>query len=155
MSELTLMLIKILFLGVLWLFVIMAVGVIRTDLFGPSKSKEKRPKKSPQRKPSLPRGRRNEPRALVVTKGPLTGTTLNLTSQPITIGRAGDSTLVINDDYTSGRHARIFTENGRWFVEDLNSTNGTFVGQERLTRPQPITVGQPIRIGKTVLELRK
>jgi pSer/pThr/pTyr-binding forkhead associated (FHA) protein len=153
------MLIKITFLGVLWLFVIMAVGVIRTDLLGPVKSKSGRSKRSaePRRAPApkAPRGRRNEPRALVVTKGPLTGTTLNLSSQPIVIGRAKDATLVINDDYASGRHARIFSDNGRWVVEDLGSTNGTYLGQQRLTRPQPITVGQPIRIGKTVLELRK
>ncbi|GAA3730650.1 pSer/pThr/pTyr-binding forkhead associated (FHA) protein [Spinactinospora alkalitolerans] len=159
MSDLTLMLIKLAFLAVLWLFVIMAVGVIRTDLFGTaaSKTKTKRTAKSEPRrsKPAAPRGRRNEPRALVVTKGPLAGTTLNLTANPIVIGRAKDATLVINDDYASGRHARIFSDNGRWVVEDLGSTNGTYLGQQRLTRPQPITVGQPIRIGKTVLELRK
>ncbi|QBI51900.1 FHA domain-containing protein FhaB/FipA [Streptomonospora litoralis] len=158
MSDLTLMLIRITFLCVLWLFVIMAVGVIRTDLLGPAKSKSKRSKRSEERRPAPsrpPRGRRNEPRALVVTKGPLAGTSLNLTSQPIVIGRANDATLVINDDYASGRHARIFSDEGRWVVEDLGSTNGTYLGQQRLTRPQPISVGQPIRIGKTVLELRK
>ncbi|MUL44067.1 FHA domain-containing protein [Streptomonospora sp. PA3] len=162
MSDLTLMLIRIAFLCVLWLFVIMAVGVIRTDLLGPAKSKSKRSKRSEERRTSAParparapRGRRNEPRSLVVTKGPLAGTSLNLTSQPIVIGRANDATLVINDDYASGRHARIFSDEGRWVVEDLGSTNGTYLGQQRLTRPQPISVGQPIRIGKTVLELRK
>ncbi|MFC3999885.1 FHA domain-containing protein [Nocardiopsis sediminis] len=159
MSDLTLMLIKITFLGVLWLFVIMAVGVIRTDLLGPVSSKSKRKKRAEPRRapeaPKAPRGRRNEPRSLVVTQGPLTGTTLNLSSQPIVIGRAKDATLVINDDYASGRHARIFSDGGQWVVEDLGSTNGTYLGQQRLTRPQPITVGQPVRIGKTVLELRK
>ncbi|GAB3206270.1 FHA domain-containing protein FhaB/FipA [Marinactinospora thermotolerans] len=157
MSDLTLMLIKLAFLAVLWLFVIMAVGVIRTDLFGPATGKAKRAQKSePRRSKPVSRGRRNEPRALVVTKGPLAGTTLNLSaSQPIVIGRAKDATLVINDDYASGRHARIYSDNGRWIVEDLGSTNGTYIGQQRLTRPQPIGVGQPVRIGKTVLELRK
>ncbi|WP_046469181.1 FHA domain-containing protein FhaB/FipA [Allosalinactinospora lopnorensis] len=158
MSEVTLIFIKIVFLSVLWLFVLMAVGVIRTDLLGPSPEKSKRAKQSEPRRssaPRAPRGRRNEPRSLVVTKGPLAGTSLNLTSQPIVIGRAKDSTLVINDDYASGRHARIFSDQGKWIVEDLGSTNGTYLGQQRLTNPQPISVGQPIRIGKTVLELRK
>ncbi|MBB4935559.1 pSer/pThr/pTyr-binding forkhead associated (FHA) protein [Lipingzhangella halophila] len=161
MSEFTLILIKIVFLSVLWLFVIMAVGVIRTDLLGPPTKKNKRAKRSEPRgssapaAPRAPRGRRNEPRSLVVTKGPLAGTSLNLTSQPIVIGRAKDSTLVINDDYASGRHARIFSDQGKWIVEDLGSTNGTYLGQQRLTSPQTITVGQPVRIGKTVLELRK
>ncbi|MBV2364295.1 FHA domain-containing protein [Streptomonospora nanhaiensis] len=167
MSDLTLMLIRITFLCVLWLFVIFAVGVIRTDLLGPAKSKSKRKRSErrapadtraprPARSPRAPKGRRNEPRSLVVTKGPLAGTSLNLSpQQPIIIGRANDATLVINDDYASGRHARIFSDNGRWIVEDLGSTNGTYLGQQRLTHPQPISVGQPIRIGKTVLELRK
>ncbi|MEY9214501.1 FHA domain-containing protein [Thermobifida halotolerans] len=160
MSELTLMLIKLAFLAVLWLFIIMAVGVIRTDLFGPATSKKRGSarggREAGRPKPARPaRGRRNEPRALVVTKGPLAGTTIDLTAQPITIGRAKDSTLVINDDYASGRHARLFPDNGRWIVEDLGSTNGTYLGTARLTRPQPVSVGQPIRIGKTVLELRK
>ncbi|RNL83331.1 FHA domain-containing protein FhaB/FipA [Halostreptopolyspora alba] len=160
MSEFTLILIKIVFLSVLWLFVIMAVGVIRTDMLG-SPKKSKRAKRSEPRRSSAPaaqrapKGRRNEPRSLVVTKGPLAGTSLNLTSQPIVIGRAKDSTLVINDDYASGRHARIFSDQGKWIVEDLGSTNGTYLGQQRLTSPQTISVGQPIRIGKTVLELRK
>ena len=161
MSELTLLLIKLAFLAVLWLFIIMAVGVIRTDLFGPATSKKRGSARGGReagrpRKPARPaRGRRNEPRSLVIVKGPLAGTSIDLTSQPIIIGRAKDSTLVINDDYASGRHARLFPDNGRWIVEDLGSTNGTYLGQSRLTRPQPVSIGQPIRIGKTVLELRK
>ncbi|SHK34433.1 FHA domain-containing protein [Nocardiopsis flavescens] len=170
MSNLTLILIKIAYLAVLWLFILMAIGVVRTDLFGPSKRKPRkkpRPAARPAQRgggtpshsgaaPARPqRQRRNEPSVLAVTGGPLTGTTVPLASQPILIGRAPDSTLVITDDYASGRHARVYSDNGRWFVEDLNSTNGTYLGQQKLNRPQPITVGQPIRIGKTVLELRK
>lgn len=160
MTDLTLMAFKLAFLAVLWLFVLMAVGVIRTDLFGSPRGKaaqQARPAAGePKRRASgSSRGRRKEPRALVVTQGPLTGTTLDLTSQPIVIGRAQDATLVINDDYASGRHARIYPDNGRWIVEDLGSTNGTYLGNQRLTRAVPLTVGQPIRIGKTVLELRK
>ncbi|MBB6122027.1 FHA domain-containing protein FhaB/FipA [Nocardiopsis algeriensis] len=165
MSNLTLILIKIAYLAVLWLFILMAIGVIRTDLFGPSKRKARKPRPAARPAPrrSAPshssarpqRSRRSGPSVLAVTQGPLSGTTVQLGSQPILIGRAPDSTLVITDDYASGRHARVYSENGRWFVEDLNSTNGTYLGQQKLNRPQPITVGQPIRIGKTVLELRK
>jgi len=165
MSNLTLILIKVAYLVVLWLFVLMAVGVINTDLFGQKKKKKgKKPRpaarSAPRRSassqsPRPSRARRNEPTVLAVTQGSLTGTTVDLGSQPILIGRAPDSTLVITDDYASGRHARVYSDNGRWFVEDLNSTNGTYLGQQKLNRPQPITVGQPIRIGKTVLELRK
>ncbi|VEI90840.1 Oxoglutarate dehydrogenase inhibitor [Nocardiopsis dassonvillei] len=168
MSNLTLILIKIVYLAGLWLFVLTAIGVIRTDLFGSKKKPRRNPRPAAPRRdrdpsPSYssaqparpPRARRNEPTALVVTQGSLKGTSVDLASQPILIGRAPDSTLVITDDYASGRHARVYSDNGRWFVEDLNSTNGTYLGQQKLNRPQPITVGQPIRIGKTVLELRK
>ena len=161
MTALTLTLIKLAFLAVLWLFVIAAVGVIRADLFG-SKATARAADRAARdsmapRPPAAPAraGRRSAPSKLVVTQGALQGTTLNLGEAPITIGRANDSTLVVTDDYASSRHARIFAQNGQWIVEDLGSTNGTYLGRTRVTRPVPVPVGVPIRIGKTVLELRK
>jgi pSer/pThr/pTyr-binding forkhead associated (FHA) protein len=71
------------------------------------------------------------------------------------MGRGNDVTLPLGDDYSSGRHARLFSQNGQWFVEDLGSTNGTFLGRAKVSRPEPVPVGVPIRIGKTVIELRK
>jgi len=65
------------------------------------------------------------------------------------------ATLVLDDDFASGRHARIFRRDGSWFVEDLGSTNGTFLGANKLTTPMPVEVGSTLRIGKTVFELRK
>ena len=90
-----------------------------------------------------------------MTAGALAGTTLDLTGQQITIGRADDATLVLNDDYASTRHARLFPQDGQWIVEDLGSTNGTYLDRQKVTQPTPVPVGVPIRIGKTVLELRK
>ena len=66
-----------------------------------------------------------------------------------------DHTLVLNDDYASSRHARIFPQDGQWIVEDLGSTNGTYLDRQKVTRPTPVPLGVPIRIGKTVLELRR
>jgi pSer/pThr/pTyr-binding forkhead associated (FHA) protein len=71
------------------------------------------------------------------------------------MGRGNDVTLPLGDDYSSGRHARLFSQNGQWFVEDLGSTNGTFLGRAKVSRPEPVSVGVQIRIGKTVIELRK
>ena len=73
----------------------------------------------------------------------------------MTIGRAADSTLVLSDDYASSRHARVYPDGDQWFVEDLGSTNGTFLERAKVTQPMPAPLGAPIRIGKTVLELRK
>ena len=94
-------------------------------------------------------------RVKVVTAGTLKGTSLDLASQQITLGRANDATLVLNDDYASSRHARIFPQDGQWIVEDLGSTNGTYLDRQKVTRPTPVPLGVPIRIGKTVLELRR
>jgi pSer/pThr/pTyr-binding forkhead associated (FHA) protein len=90
-----------------------------------------------------------------VTAGPLAGQNFPLTDAQITIGRADDATLVLTDDYASTRHARIFPQDGQWIVEDLGSTNGTYLDRQKVTQPTPVPVGVPIRIGKTVLELRR
>jgi pSer/pThr/pTyr-binding forkhead associated (FHA) protein len=157
MNALTLTLIRVAFLAVLWLFVIAAIGVVRTDMFGTAAAKARtRQAAQPARTPQRPaRSSRGAPRVLVVTGGPLSGMTINLTDQQITMGRANDATLVLNDDYASSRHARIFPQGGQWIVEDLGSTNGTYLDRQKVTRPTPVPVGAPIRIGKTVLELRR
>jgi pSer/pThr/pTyr-binding forkhead associated (FHA) protein len=158
MNALTLTLIRVAFLAVLWLFVIAAIGVVRTDMFGSTtKARTRsRPDPQPSRQPQRPtRSSRGAPRYLLVTGGPLSGMTINLTDQQITMGRANDATLVLNDDYASSRHARIFPQDGQWIVEDLGSTNGTYLDRQKVTRPTPVPAGVPIRIGKTVLELRR
>ncbi len=160
MNALTLTLLRVAFLAVLWLFVIAAIGVVRTDLLGTGTPRARRgrnqpPAPQPQRPPRPPRPGRGTPRFLVVTEGGLSGVSIDLTDQQITLGRANDATLVLNDDYASSRHARIFPQDGQWIVEDLGSTNGTYLDRQKVTRPTPVPVGVPIRIGKTVLELRR
>jgi hypothetical protein len=160
MNELTLTLIRVAFLAVLWLFVIAAIGVVRTDLLGTAlEPRRGRAKAVPQpRQPRPPRPAkptRGTARQLIVTAGSLKGTQLDLDTQQITLGRANDATLVLNDDYASTRHARIFPQDGQWIVEDLGSTNGTYLDRQKVTRPTPVPLGVPIRIGKTVLELRR
>jgi pSer/pThr/pTyr-binding forkhead associated (FHA) protein len=160
MNELSLTIIRVAFLAVLWLFVIAAIGVVRTDLLGsstsPRRGKARQAQAPRQSRPAKPqRAGRGSPRQLVVTAGALKGTTLDLAQQQITMGRANDATLVLNDDYASSRHARIFPQDGQWIVEDLGSTNGTYLDRQKVTRPMPVPVGVPIRIGKTVLELRR
>jgi hypothetical protein len=166
MTALTLTLIRLAFLAVLWLFVIAAVGVVRTDLFGSAArargraTRVQRPRQAPPaRQPRAYLGGAAAPRPaplqLLVTAGALAGTSLGLSDQQITIGRANDATLVLNDDYASTRHARLFPQDGQWIVEDLGSTNGTYLDRQKVTQPTPVPVGVPIRIGKTVLELRR
>jgi hypothetical protein len=113
------------------------------------------PSQAPARK-GRSRGK-GTPTTLVVTDGPLAGTSLPLRSGGILVGRNPECALVLDDDYASGRHCRIYPDpSGRdgWAVEDLGSTNGTFIGRKRLTGSRPVEVGTTLRIGKTVLELR-
>ena len=84
----------------------------------------------------------------------LAGTTMPLGESPVLLGRAQEANLVLEDDYASGRHARLFPQGSRWFIEDLGSTNGTYLADRQLTRAQPVELNVPIRIGKTVIELR-
>ena len=164
MSELTLTLLRLGYLACLWLLVLSIVAVLRRDLFGtrvtrrlPSGPAVAPP---PAARPAAPRGRSERaqaspPRVLVVTEGSLKGTTITLGQAPILIGRAPECTLVLEDDFASGRHARLSLQQGTWMVEDLGSTNGTFLGRNRVQDPTPIDPGAPVRIGRTVLELRR
>jgi hypothetical protein len=153
-SELAVQLMRFGFLALLWLFVLGSMRVIRGDLrtSGQPRVAVPPPRRRGSRSaaPSAPRG----PSHLLVTAGDLMGTRITLTGAPVLIGRASDSTLVLTDDYASTRHARISLQDGMWLVEDLGSTNGTYLGQRKLDGPVPMEPGVPLRIGKTVLELR-
>jgi len=153
MSELSLFLLRAGFLALLWIFVIVAFGIVRSDLAGNPQGRVPRPQ--PRRPAKKSSGSRKAPRKLVVVAGALAGTSINLGDAPVTIGRANDSTLVLTDDYAATRHARLFPRDGQWLVEDLGSTNGTFLDRAKVTQPTAVPARVPIRIGKTVLELRR
>jgi pSer/pThr/pTyr-binding forkhead associated (FHA) protein len=140
------------FLALLWLFVLAALRVVRSDLYAAAGIKVAMPG---FRRGSAKRTTRGKaPRQLVVTHGALAGTRISLDGRPIMIGRADDSTLVLDDDYASTRHARISLRGTDWYVEDLGSTNGTYLDRAKVTAPLRVPLGVPIRIGKTVIELR-
>ncbi|WP_138735553.1 FHA domain-containing protein FhaB/FipA [Modestobacter excelsi] len=152
MAEIVLQAFRFGFLLLLWLFIFAAFRVVRADLFG---GRAGRVTSVPPRAAAAGRKRGNRgPRHLVVTAGPLSGTRITLGEQAILIGRADDSTLVLTDDFASSRHARLTNRSGQWYVEDLGSTNGTYLDQQRVQGPLLVGPGQPIRIGQTVLELR-
>jgi len=160
-SELTLTMIRLGFLAVLWLFVITAVSVMRTDLFGrrvAPRPTGRQQVAAPARQPKpakAAKGKRGMPSVLVVTAGALSGTSVRLGEAAVTLGRSQDSTIVLDDDYVSSRHARVFPRDGQWYVEDMGSTNGTYLDRTKVMAATPVKIGMPIRIGKTVVELRK
>jgi pSer/pThr/pTyr-binding forkhead associated (FHA) protein len=71
------------------------------------------------------------------------------------VGRGAECELSVEDTYVSQQHARLFGRNGAWFVEDLGSTNGTYVNDQRLAAPAMVQAGDRIRVGTTTLELRR
>ncbi|MDF2826063.1 MAG: hypothetical protein K0R68_3471, partial [Mycobacterium sp.] len=143
------------FLLLLWLFIWSVLRILRTDIYAPTGAVMVK-RGLALRGTLLPsRGqRRNTPRQLVVTEGALAGTRIQLGAQPVLIGRADDSTLVLTDDYSSTRHARLSPRGSEWYVEDLGSTNGTYLDRAKVTTAVRVPIGTPVRIGKTAIELR-
>ncbi|MGG5172452.1 FHA domain-containing protein FhaB/FipA [Pseudarthrobacter sp. J1738] len=159
LSDLTVAALRFGFLLLLWVLIFSIVSAMRRDLMIGGKARTGAPtareiRKNPDLAPAPAPPVRQQARQLVVTEGPLTGTSLDLAASPILLGRAQEATLVLEDDYASGRHARLFPQGSRWFIEDLGSTNGTFLADQPLTRALPVELGVPVRIGKTVIELR-
>lgn len=170
MSELVLLLLRIGFLVLLWFFVFGVVYSLRADLFGVKVRKlpaeaaggaptaAPAPAAAPKAAPSPRAGgaaRVNNVSTLVITSGPKAGLELPLGSEPMTIGRSSESGLVIRDDYTSSHHARLLLRGDTWAIQDLDSTNGTFLGGKRISgAPVPINVGDAVKVGATTFELR-
>ena len=154
------MLIRFAYLAILWIFVLGAISVIRSDMFGarvdtasrPSRAERKASQKE-GRKPSKPP--RGTPSKVVVVDGPASGASAPLDGDPVLIGRGTDAAIRLEDDYVSTRHARIGSSGGTFYVEDLGSTNGTYIGSQRITQATAIQLGSRVRVGKTTLELKK
>jgi hypothetical protein len=159
LSELSLVLIRFGYLAVLWIFVLATISVIRTDMFGARAARqagaaqERRAAKPSRSKPAKPR--RGDPTSVAIVEGGNAGEVISLANAPLLIGRGNDAAIRLDDDYVSTRHARIAVSGDQWYVEDLGSTNGTYVGTSRITQATAISLGTQIRIGKTILEMRK
>jgi type III secretion system (T3SS) inner membrane Yop/YscD-like protein len=175
MSELTLLILRLAFLAVLWLFVFAVVYALRSDLFGQRLRRQGADVVSPfagaavaapAGAPSIldtPTEAMAVPdgqdvaiaKRLVITSGPKEGLEIELPSEQLAIGRSSESGLVIRDDYTSTHHARLLLWKDGWVVQDLDSTNGTFLDGTRVTQPALIPLNTPVTIGTTTFELRR
>ena len=155
MSELLVFALKFAFLALLWVFILFTGAVIRSDLFGrrvPAAKAEAPPK---PRAAERTRRRAREasaaiPTTLRITRGKQAGLTMALGDQ-LKIGRSSDCQLILDDDYVSTRHARIYRSGDGYVVEDMGSTNGTYLNNERLGGPTRFTPADTLRIGRTLL----
>jgi pSer/pThr/pTyr-binding forkhead associated (FHA) protein len=171
-SELVLLLLRVGFLLILWFFVFGVVYSLRADLFGmkvrklpaeaaaampaPTQAPASAPASRPaSAKPSTGPATVATAKRLVITSGPKAGLELPLGTETLTIGRSSESALVIRDDYTSSHHARLLLRGDSWAIQDLDSTNGTYVAGQRVTGgPVGLALGTPIKVGATTFELR-
>lgn len=181
MSELTYTIIRLGLLVLLWVFVLSLAAVLRRDLYGTRVSSRRGSDRQARREVPTPEPRtpapmpaaagpgvgaaaaqqaqraprrRRAPTTLVVTDGQMAGTSLPLGRQGALVGRSPECTLVLDDEFASSRHVRIFPRDEGWFAEDLGSRNGTIVGGTKITGAVPVEPGSVIRIGRTTLELR-
>lgn len=171
MSELTLLLLRIGFLILLWAFVFAIVYALRSDLFGtkvrrmpaaaaasaasPSFATPAAAPAATPASPVAPTAPGETARRLVITSGAKEGLELPLEGEQLTIGRSADSGLVIRDDYTSTHHARLMLWDGTWMLQDLDSTNGTFLKGKKVGAPTAVPLNTPVSIGTTTFELRR
>ncbi len=154
MEAIVVLLSRIAVLVVIWFFIWMTMRALRADA---NSASGLRPVRAAA--PVASRGgvfhRNQVPRQLLVTAGPLAGSRMNLDNQrDILIGRADDCSFVLNDDFASAHHARLLPRDGEWFVEDLDSRNGTFLNGQRIEQPEKLSPGMEIRIGRTTLRLQ-
>lgn len=168
MSELALFIVRLGFVAVLWIFVFSIISVIRADLFGQKVVSRVAAANAPE-VVSAPVGNTapfggtptlvSEPTGstatkLVIIEGDKTGQMVRLERREITLGRSPDSDLIVDDEYASTHHAKLILINNDWLIQDLNSTNGTYLDGSRVGTPAVVKLNTPVRVGKTVFELR-
>jgi pSer/pThr/pTyr-binding forkhead associated (FHA) protein len=145
---------KVVFLALLYFFVYRAIRSVAVDLRGPQPRRDLRQRPSQARSAS-PARKGKPPRSVtVIGDDGSKRQTIRLDGQ-LQIGRADACQIRLDDTYVSTFHARIFNRDGSWFLEDLGSTNGTYVNQRRVTSPVELAAGDRIKLGKTTLELKR
>ncbi len=153
MPDLVLDLLKYAFLAMLYIFIARAVRAIYLELRPAGNAAAPRRSPPPAAAPAA-RAKKKAFRKAVVVEGDKKGRTLELADE-LTVGRAEKCHLVLEDSYVSQVHARIFSRDDGFMVEDLGSTNGTYLNRRRITSPTPLQRGDQVKIGKTVMEMRK
>lgn len=134
-------------LAQLWVFILLVMWTQRKDVVSVGGAVRR------QAVASSP-APREKARTLAVVAGPLQGSHMEIASlEELTVGRAGDNDFQLGDDYASSRHARLFRRGSDWFVEDLDSRNGTFVNGVRIDQPERVTVGMDMKMGRTIVRL--
>ncbi len=138
----------------LYVFLARTVRAVVVDVYGPRRAR-RRPRRAAVAAAPEERRSRKVPKEIVVHQMSGPPSVLGLSGRGLTLGRAGDVDVVLEDVYVSDEHAQILPDDGGWSVRDLGSTNGTFLNGAKVTRPTPLAAGDQLRVGKTRIEVRR
>jgi pSer/pThr/pTyr-binding forkhead associated (FHA) protein len=154
--ESLLTILKFCFLALLYLFFIRVVRAVWAEVTGPRLVPEPAPRttRRESRQQATPAKRGGAGRLRILEPDQLKGQTYEVADE-LTIGRAAGCQIPLDDSYASQLHARVFRRGNDLLVEDLGSTNGTFLNRKKVDGPVPIRKGDRLQIGRTVLELAK
>ena len=156
MSEQLIDLLKLGLLALLYLFFLRVIWAVWTELRAPAVESVGADAEAPPRrreKVAKPkRGSRTDPTVLRVLE-PAELVATHALATEMTMGRAPGCTIVVDDTYVSQLHARVFKGEDGWYVEDIGSTNGTFLNGDQLTTSRPVRRGDRIQLGNAVMEV--
>ena len=157
MPEPLLAVLKLLCLALLYLFFLRVLRAVWAELKPPPPAPPPPPPTAPRRREPAPsRGRRKGGggHLVIVAPSEQKGRSFELNGE-LTVGRAAGCQVALEDNYVSQLHARVFTRDGGVWVEDLGSTNGTYVNDRRVSSPLAVRRGDQLKVGSTVLELKR
>lgn len=164
MTEPLLNVLKICLLVLLYLFFLRVLQAVWTEVNGPRRRRTERsrgtnrpvPEKAVSGRQGVrgagSRGQRTPPVLRIVEPATEAGKTFPLGDE-LTVGRAAGCQVTLDDTYVSQLHARIFRRDGELFVEDLGSTNGTYLNRNKVGGPMPLKAGDHLQVGSVVMEL--
>ena len=153
MPDQLLNLLKIFLLLLIYLFFLRVLRAVWAEVNPPKVPEAPRPKRERPTK-RAPGRKHGAPVLRLVAPAELKGRTFQL-GEEATIGRAAGCQVTIDDTYASQLHARVFQRDGQIFVEDIGSTNGTYLNRKKVTGPMVIRRGDQLQIGNTILELER
>lgn len=157
MNTLILTIIRFGFLALLWVFIGFILLLLRRDLVqpithsAPSAASASKKKAAGQNKPA--KSRKASPTRITIVDGSLAGTVITLTGQDVLFGRAAECSVVLNDDYVSNHHCVVKRIDSAWILQDLGSTNGTWINRSRITSTVPLKVGTVFVVGRVSMRV--
>lgn len=149
MPQLALTILKYLFLALILLFLARAVRAMYMEINGPPAPRTPAAPVAATARPG------RVPDKLALLAGAGSRPRIFALGDEVLIGRSDKCQVVLGDTYSSQVHARVFRRNGQFFLEDMGSTNGTYLNGRKLASPTPVNRGDRVRLGRSELEFRR